>query len=144
MDLLENFNKLNNKLTDLVEENKKLKQQHKNIQEENQELKKKFKEREEQYQQHVLNLEQQKNELEEKVLNLGKQKSTQLEIISQNLEKALGKLELNDEDEMIKEKNKYKPAIDPLIGENDDSLQNEVKEDVSSAEHSWSSLKKGM
>ena len=38
--IFENFNKLNNKLTDLVDENKKLKKQYKNIQE-NQELKKK-------------------------------------------------------------------------------------------------------
>ena len=92
-------------------------------------------------------MEKQKKGLEEKVSNLEKQKSAQFEIISQNLEKALGKLELdetNEGHEMIKEKNKSKPSIIPLIDENDDSLRNEEEENESSSEYSWSSLIKGM
>ena len=43
MNVLKNFDKLNNKLTDLLEENQELKEQHKNFQEENQGLKEKLK-----------------------------------------------------------------------------------------------------
>ncbi|CAB4424823.1 unnamed protein product [Rhizophagus irregularis] len=81
MNLLEKFEKLNNRLSNLLEENKELKQQYKNLQEENEELKEKLdkndykslqeknkelkrrlEERDKQYQQHVLNLEKQRNE----------------------------------------------------------------------------------
>ncbi|CAB5192644.1 unnamed protein product [Rhizophagus irregularis] len=136
MNLLEKFEKLNNKLTVLLEENKELKQQCKNLQEENEELKEKFNERDyknlqeenKKLNQHVLNLEKQKeiisqtleeykrkhknlqeenNNLNERekhfkqhIQNLEKQKNDQLEIFSQNLEKALGKLELDILDEV--------------------------------------------
>ncbi|RGB28805.1 hypothetical protein C1646_796509 [Rhizophagus diaphanus] len=135
MNLLEKFEKLNNKLTVLLEENKELKQQCKNLQEENEELKEKFNERDyknlqenKKLSQHVLNLEKQKeiisqtleeykrkhknlqeenNNLNERekhfkqhIQNLEKQKNDQLEIFSQNLEKALGKLELDILDEV--------------------------------------------
>ncbi|PKY37994.1 hypothetical protein RhiirA4_450923 [Rhizophagus irregularis] len=136
MNLLEKFEKLNNKLTVLLEENKELKQQCKNLQEENEELKEKFNERDyknlqeenKKLNQHLLNLEKQKeiisqtleeykrkhknlqeenNNLNERekhfkqhIQNLEKQKNDQLEIFSQNLEKALGKLELDILDEV--------------------------------------------
>src|SRR5581483_3054557 len=133
MELLEKFNKLNNKLAKLVDENKKLKQQYKNIQEENQELKKKIKEEEVQSQ-HVLNLVKQKKELEKIILNLEKEKSSQLEIISQNLDKALDKLELNEvkEGETINENNESKPTIISSFDKNDICIQNEDEKSKSS------------
>ncbi|CAB4424819.1 unnamed protein product [Rhizophagus irregularis] len=83
---------------------------YKNLQEENKELKIRLEERNKQYQQNILNLEKQKNE--------------QLEIFSQNLDKALGKLELGELNEVngndiknLKEKNKSTtfPLIDDDI-----------------------------
>src|SRR5437764_938669 len=128
MDLLENFNKLNNKLTNLLEENKKLKQQYKdqeeklkereNFSKENQALKDKLKKREKQFQQNVLNLEKQKNE--------------QLEMISQNLVKTLEKLEsdeVNENDINIKENNKSEPTTFPLL-EGDNEIVHEYNESM--------------
>ncbi|CAB5192646.1 unnamed protein product [Rhizophagus irregularis] len=113
---------LKQKLDSRLEENEKLKQQYnnlqnkfnerdyKNLQEENKKLKENLNEKEKQFQQHIINLEKQKNE--------------QLEIFSQNLEKALGKLELDELSEVneneiknIKEKNKSTtfPLIDDDI-----------------------------
>ena len=62
MNLLEKFDKLNNRLTKLLEENKELKEKlnekdYKNLQEENKELKERLNEREKQIQQHALDLE---------------------------------------------------------------------------------------
>ncbi|CAB5376535.1 unnamed protein product [Rhizophagus irregularis] len=81
---------------------------YKNLQEENKELKIRLEERNKQYQQNILNLEKQKNE--------------QLEIFSRNLEKALGKLELDELNEVngndiknLKEKNKSTTFIDDDI-----------------------------
>src|SRR5256885_1789181 len=122
MNVLKNFDKLNNKLTNLLEENNELKQQHKNVQEENQELKEKLKDRE----------------------NISKE-NEQLEMISQSLEKTLGKLGLSDSDSENDIKKKNKPLIDksttfPLIDDNDDSIQ--TLED--SSKRSSSSFNKGI
>ncbi|PKY12694.1 hypothetical protein RhiirB3_424400 [Rhizophagus irregularis] len=113
---------LKQKLDSRLEENEKLKQQYKNLQnkfnerdyknlqEENKKLKENLNEKENQFQQHIINLEKQKDE--------------QLEIFSQNLEKALGKLELDELNEVnekkiknLKEKNKSTtfPLIDDDI-----------------------------
>ncbi|GBC10505.1 hypothetical protein RclHR1_00970006 [Rhizophagus clarus] len=93
----------------LSEENKELKRQSKNLQEENKNLKEKLNERDRQFQQHILNLEKQKNE--------------QLEIFSQNLEKALGKLELDNLDEVNENDNKsLKENNKSLIDNYDDSI----------------------
>ncbi|CAB5357548.1 unnamed protein product [Rhizophagus irregularis] len=125
MDLLKKFDELNNRLSTLLEENKELKRQNKNFQEENHVLKEKLNERDyenlqeenKKLKQHVLNLEHQKNDqlrkyknlqeeneslnmretqFQQHIQNLEKQKSEQFEIFSQNLEKALGKLRLDD------------------------------------------------
>ncbi|GBC10507.1 hypothetical protein RclHR1_00970008 [Rhizophagus clarus] len=133
MNLLEKFDKLNSRLTNLLEENKELKQQNKILQEENQVLKEKLNEKDyknlqeenKKLKQHILNLENQQNEqlrkyknlqkenkrlneretqFQQHIQNLEKQKSEQFEMFSQNLEKALEKLELDEsgEDESIR------------------------------------------
>ncbi|CAB4425207.1 unnamed protein product [Rhizophagus irregularis] len=144
MDLLKKFDELNNRLSTLLEENKELKRQNKTFQEENHVLKEKLNERDyenlqeenKKLKQHVLNLEHQKNDQlrkyknlqeENKSLNmketqfkqhiqtLEKQKSEQFEIFSQNLEKALGKLRLDD----LHEDNVNNPQKDFILSSNE-------------------------
>ncbi|RIA95889.1 hypothetical protein C1645_733658 [Glomus cerebriforme] len=108
MNLLEKFEKLNNRLTNLLEENKGLKQQYENLQQENQELKEKLDER------NYKNLQEENNKLKENLdekdrqfLNLEKQKNKQLEIISQNLEEFKRKYKnLQEENKKLNEGDK--------------------------------------
>ncbi|CAB4424820.1 unnamed protein product [Rhizophagus irregularis] len=95
--LKQKLNNLQNKFNEI---------NYKNLQEENKKLKENLNEKEKQFQQHIINLEKQKNE--------------QLEIFSQNLEKALGKLELDElnevnENEIKNLKEKNKSTTFPLI-----------------------------
>ncbi|CAB5376543.1 unnamed protein product [Rhizophagus irregularis] len=154
MDLLEKFEKLNNRLSNLLEENKELNQQCKNLQEENKNLK------------HVLNLEKQKNEqleiisqnlevykrkyenlqeenknlnekeknLQQYIQNLEKQKNDQLEIFSQNLEKALGKLELNKLDKVNENDTKNFKGNNKSLVDNYDDDSIDYIEDSSAKE----------
>ncbi|RGB28802.1 hypothetical protein C1646_341924 [Rhizophagus diaphanus] len=92
MNLLEKFDKLNNKLTNLLEENKELKQQNKNLQEENQVLKEKLNERD------YKNLQEEIKKLKQHVLNLENKKYEQLEITSQNLEEYKRKYKILQEE----------------------------------------------
>ncbi|PKY37992.1 hypothetical protein RhiirA4_500118 [Rhizophagus irregularis] len=92
MNLLEKFDKLNNKLTNLLEENKELKQQNKNLQEENQVLKEKLNERD------YKNLQEEIKKLKQHVLNLENKKNEQLEITSQNLEEYKRKYKILQEE----------------------------------------------
>jgi hypothetical protein len=135
MNLLEKFDKLNNKLTNLLEENKELKRQNKHLQEENQLLSEKLNKID------YKNLQEENKKLNH-ALNLEKQKNEQLEIFSQNLEKALGKLELVELDEgdsiqFVKEA----PNKEPV------SLSNQTYMNRGTHlwnESSWNSFNKGM
>ncbi|EXX75123.1 uncharacterized protein OCT59_021705 [Rhizophagus irregularis] len=158
MDLLKKFDELNNRLSTLLEENKELKRQNKNFQEENHVLKEKLNERDyenlqeenKKLKQHVLNLEHQKNDqlrkyknlqeenkslnmketqFQQHIQNLEKQKSEQFEIFSQNLEKALGKLRLDD----LHEDNVNNPQKDFILSsdELDEDNVNDPKKDES-------------
>ncbi|GES96669.1 hypothetical protein GLOIN_2v1486447 [Rhizophagus clarus] len=85
MNLLEKFEKLNNKLTNLLEENKEIKQHYKNLQEEYQELKEKLDERDyknlqEENKELKLRLEERNKQCQQHILNLKKQKNEQLEL----------------------------------------------------------------
>ncbi|CAB5192632.1 unnamed protein product [Rhizophagus irregularis] len=157
MDLLKKFDELNNRLSTLLEENKELKRQNKNFQEENHVLKEKLNERDyenlqeenKKLKQHVLNLEHQKNDqlrkyknlqeeneslnmretqFQQHIQNLEKQKSEQFEIFSQNLEKALGKLRLDDlhEDNVNNSKKDFILSSDEL---DEDNVNNPEKDE---------------
>ncbi|RGB24188.1 hypothetical protein C1646_821728 [Rhizophagus diaphanus] len=155
MDLLKKFDELNNRLLTLLEENKELKRQNKSFQEENHVLKEKLNERDyenlqeenKKLKQHVLSLENQKNDQLQKYKNLQeenkslnmrenqfkqhiqtleKQQSEQFEIFSQNLEKALGKLRLDElhEDNVNNPQKDFILSSDELDEDNvDESLK---------------------
>ncbi|PKK80354.1 hypothetical protein RhiirC2_859927 [Rhizophagus irregularis] len=98
---------------------------YKNLQEENKKLKENFNKKEKQFQQHIINLEKQKNE--------------QLEIFSQNLEKALGKLELDElnevnENDIKNSKNSKENENDMKNSKNSKENENDIKNSKNSKE----------
>ncbi|CAB4490711.1 unnamed protein product [Rhizophagus irregularis] len=158
MNLLEKFDKLNNRLTSLLEENKELKQHYKILQEQHQELKEKLDERENErlnrqcknlqgenmdLKQRILNQEKQKTnllgknemlkwqcknlqgentDLKQRILNQEKQKTNLLGENEMLKRQSLGKLELDELNEVngndiknLKEKNKSTTFIDDDI-----------------------------
>ncbi|GBC10509.1 hypothetical protein RclHR1_00970010 [Rhizophagus clarus] len=119
MELLEKFEKLNNRLTSLLEENKELNQRCKNLQEENQVLKEKFNERD------YKNLQEENKKLKQHILNLEKQKNEQIEIISQNLEEYKQKYkDLQEENKDLNEREKhFKQHIQNLEKQKNDQLE---------------------
>ncbi|PKB95875.1 actin-like ATPase domain-containing protein, partial [Rhizophagus irregularis] len=121
MNLLEKFDRLNNRLTSLLEENKELKQHYKNLQEqhqelkekldesdynslqeENKELKEKLEERDKQYQQHFINLEKQKNEQLELNLQCKNLQETNKDLKQRILNQEKQETNLLEENERLK------------------------------------------
>ncbi|GBC30472.2 hypothetical protein GLOIN_2v1486447 [Rhizophagus irregularis DAOM 181602=DAOM 197198] len=137
MDLKQRILNQEKQKTNLLGEIEMLKQQYKNLQdkfneidyknlqEENKKLKENFNKKEKQFQQHIINLEKQKNE--------------QLEIFSQNLEKALGKLELDElnevnENDIKNSKNSKENENDMKNSKNSKENENDIKNSKNSKE----------